>query len=364
MRIGTLTFHSADNYGAMLQAYALPKAVEALGYDCCVIDYRHSAITTGVEVEWPLHLIKRYGLLKGGVKAINRWRLGWFCKNRKDVKFNRFMEKRLPLTAKVYRSPDELQGIDCDTVLFGSDQIWNEKLIGGFAAEYFGQGIPGRKIAYAASSGTDDVPDAALSLLKEFSALGIREQGLTETLQQKGLNAQTVLDPVLLLTAQQWREVEAPLPKGLEKGKYIFIYTFDEWPVYDLARRISKEEGLLMVIVRWCGRHDRFSDMIQMPDCSPEEFLTLLDNAAVVCTSSFHGTAFSVLFGKRFYCVTPKDFASRTNSLLSQVGLLRCRVENGVCSQELPDYDAAAKKLAALRKESIEFLKNALGAGE
>lgn len=363
MKIGTLTFHSADNYGAMLQAYALPKAVEALGHECRVIDYRHSAITTGVEVEWPRQLIKKHGLVKGGIKAINRWRLGWFDKNRKDVKFNRFLEKRLPLSEKTYRRAAELEGLDYDAVLFGSDQIWNEKLTGGFAPAYFGQGIPGRKIAYAASSGTDSVPEAALPLLKDFSALGIREQGLTEALREKGLDARTVADPVLLLTAQQWRTIAAPLPKGLEKGKYIFIYTFDEWPVYELARKISKEEDLPMVILRWCGRHDRFNDMIQLPNCSPEEFLTLVDNAAVVCTSSFHGTAFSVLFGKRFYCVTPKNFGSRTNSLLSRVGLLSCRAEDGVPSRETPDYAAAAEKLEALRRESLEFLKNAMEAG-
>lgn len=364
MKIGTLTFHSADNYGAMLQAYALPRAVASLGYECEVIDYRQAAITSGVEVEWPRQLMKKYGWLKGSIKAVNRWRLGWFDKNRKDVKFNRFMEKQLPLSQKVYRSAEELQGIDYDAVLFGSDQIWNEKLTGGFAAEYFGQGISGRKIAYAASSGTNDVPKTALPLLKEFSVLGIREQGLTETLRKNGLNAQTVLDPVLLLTRQQWREIEAPLPKGLEKGKYIFIYTFDEQPVYDLARQISKEENLPMVIVRWCGQHDRFNDMIQLPKCAPEEFITLVDNAAVVCTSSFHGTAFSVLFGKRFYCVTPKGFGSRTDSLLSQVGLLACRAEEGIPSQEKPDYAAAAEKLAVLRNESMEYLKNALEAGE
>ena len=364
MKIGTLTFHSTNNYGAMLQAYALPKVVEALGYQCEVIDYRQSTITSGVEVMWPRQLIKQYGLLRGGVKAVNRWRLGWFDKNRKDVKFNRFLEKRMPLSEKTYRSAEELQEADYDIVLFGSDQIWNDKLTGGFAPEYFGRGIYGRKIAYAASSGTDSVMDEALPLLQDFSALGIREQGLAQSLRNKGLNAQTVLDPVLLLTAQQWRTIEKPLPKGLEKGKYIFIYTFDEQPVYDLARKISKEENLPMVIVRWCGQHDRFNDMIQMPNCSPEEFVTLLDNAAVVCTSSFHGTAFSVLFGKKFYCVTPKDFGSRTNSLLSRVGLLACRVESGVPLSETPNYEEAAKKLVALRLESMEFLKNAIEAGE
>lgn len=107
----------------------------------------------------------------------------------------------------------------------------------------------------------------------------------------------------------------------------------------------------------------RTEHALQYPNASPEEFLTLLDNAAVVCTSSFHGTAFSVAFGKRFYCVTPKNFGGRTNSLLSRVGLLACRAEDGVPDREVPDYAAAAGMLEALRRESLEFLKDAIEAG-
>jgi hypothetical protein len=358
MKVGTLTFHSADNYGAMLQAYALPVAIRSLGHDCRVIDYR-GTVTSGVEVVWPTQLIREHGLLRGAVKAANRWRLGWFDPKRKDVKFNRFMEKMLPLSEKTFRTPEEVATGDYDAVVFGSDQIWNTKITGADAPLYFGKGISGRKIAYAASSGTDTVPEALRPLLGDFSALGIRETGLTQTLRQQGLPAQTVLDPVLLLTAEEWRTVEAPLPEALEPGKYILIYTFDEQPVYDLARKIAMEENLPMVIVRWCGAHERFSDMIQLPDCGPREFLTLIDKAAVVCTSSFHGTAFSVLFGKRFYCCTPAGFGSRTNSLLEQVGLTAHRVEDlsavakvGACS--------VAEKLEPLRKASLKFLKDAL----
>lgn len=361
MRIGTLTFHSACNYGAMLQAYALPVAVRELGHECEVIDYRHQAFSEEADVQWPGDLIKQYGPLRGSIKAINRWRLGWYDSRRKNIKFNRFMLKKMTISRETYRTPEELSGISYDAVLFGSDQIWNENLTGGMALEYFGQCIPCKKIAYAASSGTDRIPECTIELLREFRALGIRELGLSQYLCSKGLEAKTVLDPVLLLTPQQWRKIEAPLPKGIEKGRYIFVYTFDEQGVYDLARKIGKEENLPIVNVRWCGRHDRFNDMIQLPDCSPELFLALLDSAALVCTSSFHGTAFSVLFEKRFYCCTPQGFGSRTNSLLSQLGLLSCRVENGVCSKELPDYQAATAKLAQLRTESLEFLESAIG---
>ena len=364
MKIGILTFHSTDNYGAMLQAYALSVVVRAMGFDCEIIDYRHKAITHGVEVLWPKDLVQYNGLIKGSIKAVNRWRLGWFNRRNKDVKFNRFMNKRLPLSKKTYRTPEELCDAKYDAVLFGSDQIWNAELTRGFAPEYFGKGISSRKIAYAASSGTDNIIREGEVLLRNFSALGIREQGLTDTLRNKGFEAYTVLDPVLLLTPEQWRKIEAPLPQGLEKGRYIFVYTFDEQPVYDLARKISEEEGLPIVIVRWCGKNERFNDMIQMPDCSPEEFLTLIDQAAVVCTSSFHGTAFSVLFEKRFYCCTPDNFGSRTNSLLSQVGLLGCRVEKSMSTGEMPDYRTATEQLSKLREQSLLFLKNAINSGE
>lgn len=358
MKIGTLTFHSADNYGAMLQAYALPAAIRSMGHDCRVIDYRGTA-TKGVEVTWPAQLIKEYGLLRGSCKAVNRWRLGWFSSCRKDVKFNRFMENKLPLSPKTFRNAKEVEVGDYDAVVFGSDQIWNPKLTGADAPLYFGQGISGKKIAYAASSGTDDVPEEMLPLLGEFSALGVRETGLADTLQRRGLPAHAVLDPVLLLTADEWRKIQAPLPKGVEPGKYILIYTFDEQSVYDLARKIAREEGLPMVIVRWCGAHERFSDMIQLPDCGPREFLTLIDKAAVVCTSSFHGTAFSLLFGKRFYCCTPAGFGSRTNSLLKQVGALEHRVEDGGSVPQVREC-AVDAQLESLRHASLAFLKNAI----
>ncbi len=363
MKVGTLTFHSADNYGAMLQAYALPQAIQSFGHECRVIDYRSAAITQGVEVEWPKQLIRQHGLIRGGIKSLNRWYRGWYAPSRKDVKFNRFMEKKLPLSDVTFRCAEEIDVNDFDTVVFGSDQIWNTQITKNDTV-YFGHGIRARKIAYAASSGTDRIPDGMMGYVADFATLGIREKGLTATLREKGLDAVTVLDPVLLLTKDQWRDMEAPLPKGLTPGGYILIYTFDEWPVYELARKIAAEENLPMVIVRWCGRHERFNDMIQLPNVSPQEFVSLIDNAAVVCTSSFHGTAFSVLFEKRFYCCTPSNFGSRTNSLLEQVGLLDCRVENGELKCKQPDYSVAGEKLSVLRQKSMEFLKNAIEAGE
>lgn len=96
LKIGTLTFHNAANYGAVLQAYALPVALEKMGYDSEVIDYRHSIISRDTDIEWPHDLRSRYGWIKGTIKAINRWRLGCYCKNSRYVQYSLFVNRHLP----------------------------------------------------------------------------------------------------------------------------------------------------------------------------------------------------------------------------------------------------------------------------
>lgn len=362
MKVGTLTFHSADNLGAMLQAYALPEAVKALGHDCEIIDYRCPAVTSAADLEWPDELIRRYGILKGCVKAVNRWRLGWFDRRKRNVKFAAFMRK-MPKSQKTYRSIQKMTDLRYDAILFGSDQIWNPRITKGLDDVYFG-GFPGaegtKKVAYAASNGGSSADEEVLRRLQGFHALSVREKGLAEFLRGQGLPAEHVLDPVLLLTKEQWRRVEAPLPKGIVPGKYLLVYGFNEEQTYALARKIAKEEKLLMVLVRWGREDSRYPDMLQLPMCGPRELVTLVDKAALVCTGSFHGTALSILFGKRFYCGTPEFGASRIESILNSLGL----GDRWVRSEQLPekevDYAPVEEKLEALRKESLAFLKDAI----
>lgn len=371
LKIGTLTFHNAANYGAVLQAYALPAALQKLGYDCEVIDYRHPFISKDTDIEWPCDLRKRYGWIKGNIKAINRWRLGWYCKNNRYVQYSLFVNRDLPKSKKIYHSPADIASENYDVILFGSDQIWNESLTNGLSPTYFGDFVSDSnktvKIAYAASNGRDFIPTELRTKiepwLKSFAALGIREKGLAEFIRNEyNLQTETVVDPVLLLDKKAWNGLEGKLPRNIYPGQYIFVYTFDEQPVYDFARKLAHRTGLQMVLLRWCGKNDRFNDMIQLSESSPAEFLALIHNAAYVCTSSFHGTAFSVVFEKEFYCYSPDILGSRTDNLLNLLEIEDHRIRDNTDAElrNLLDYEKISNKLEELRSSSVGFLRDSL----
>lgn len=371
LKIGTLTFHNAANYGAVLQAYALPVALEKMGYDSEVIDYRHSIISRDTDIEWPHDLRSRYGWIKGTIKAINRWRLGCYCKNSRYVQYSLFVNRHLPKSKKVYRSSADIASENYDVILFGSDQIWNDSLTGGLSPVYFGDFASDSrktiKIAYAASNGRDFIPtewrNKVEPWLKDFRALGIREKGLAEFIQNEyNLKTETVIDPVLLLDKETWSGLECRLPRNIHSGRYIFVYTFDEQPVYDFARKLARRTGLQIVLLRWCGKNERFNDMIQLSESSPAEFLALIHNAAYVCTSSFHGTAFSVIFEKEFYCYSPNNFGSRTDNLLSLLGIEDHKIADNpeAEAENTLNYSEITHKLEELRFSSVQFLRDSL----
>lgn len=223
------------------------------------------------------------------------------------------------------------------------------------------------KIAYAASNGRDFIPtewrNKVEPWLKDFRALGIREKGLAEFIQNEyNLKTETVIDPVLLLDKETWSGLECRLPRNIHSGRYIFVYTFDEQPVYDFARKLARRTGLQIVLLRWCGKNERFNDMIQLSESSPAEFLALIHNAAYVCTSSFHGTAFSVIFEKEFYCYSPNNFGSRTDNLLSLLGIEDHKIADNpeAEAENTLNYSEITHKLEELRFSSVQFLRDSL----
>lgn len=370
MRVGIMTFHSAANYGAMLQAYALSVAVSNLGYECEVIDYRNPYISKDTDIELPIDILKKYGIFKGTLKTVNRYRLGILNNKSRYIKYARFMRGKMPLSSTVYRTYDELSSMNYDVVVFGSDQIWNENLTGGISPAYLGvfrTNMPFKKVSYAASNGRTYFPDnlklTIKNALEDFVAVGLREKGLADYISTEfRINTSTVVDPVLLLTKDYWRKQESKLPAEARNKKYIFVYTFDEQPVYDYARKLSAKTKLPIVLLRWCGKNKRFNDMIQLSECGPDEFLALIDNAEYVCTSSFHGTAFSVIFEKEFFCYPAGELGSRINNLLEQLSIEDHKIDtDATLLSAMPiDYKQVLSHLQEVRNDSLDFLRRSL----
>jgi len=367
-KVGIITYHQAAyNAGAMLQAYALHKSIQDFGYSCEVIN--HKIDYNSFSLDWFDDLVREYGFIKGFAKYLNRRLKGMYSGETKEILYEKFLKNKIKTSPK-YKTLDELSNVKYDAIVYGSDQIWNEKLVGGFRSEFFGgvvsADIP--KIAYAASSGkgciSEEVKEQAYPLLKDFKFISAREKQLTDFLiNDYNLKAVTTLDPTLLLSRESWRKVEAKLPENLKGKKYILLYTFDDPSACEYARKLSEETGLSIVYYRWCGTSKKFDDMIQISDIGPDGFLTLVDNAEYVCTSSFHGTVFSIIFQKKFYSITGYEFPVRIQDLLSSL-----QINNNMSEYmdrivfDGSQYDAVTvnNNLQLLRENSLLFIKNSL----
>lgn len=371
-KVGTLTFHIAHNYGAVLQAYALPKAVESLGYHCEIIHYCFPYIYPWGHVECFSELLKIYGLVGGTLRFIKRLLLGVYNPASQKNKFEHFIYHTLPLSKIAYHFAAELNNLDYDAILFGSDQIWNSGLTNGIAKEFVGGFIcpeKTKKIAYAASCGRNcfnqEEKGCYYPLLGSFSALSVREQGLCRSLREDGFPAKLVLDPTLLLTKYQWQElIQAKKYQRIRPQKeYLLVYAFDEDPsIYRLVDTVKELYDLEVCCIAYQTKEE-IKKYHVYTDCGPEEFVALVAGASRVVTTSFHGTAFSILFEKPFYCIPHPTLHERTDSLLALLDIedRNCNADTNIVAMKEIDWVSVSEKIDRHRKEALAFLKEALG---
>lgn len=362
MKTGLVTFYHIHHYGALLQACATERAVERLGSECEIIDYyvnqdnRLFQRPTGLgSAAHDAHTALHYGPLKA----------------RYD-RFEEFARTRLKISSHRYESLEELRRAELpyDVLLSGSDQIWNPKIFpdGKFDPVFFGAFSGRRKIAYAPSFGIPHVPESMeeelRGYLRSFSHLSVRErQGERIVEEVLGRKVPVVLDPTLLLTAQEWEE----MAHFDGKSGYILCYCIsDPAPLVPYIHRLAEETGL--PVVQLCGmRRSIYPKAKQVLDAGPAEFLGWFRNASYVCTNSFHGTVFSVQFQKPFFtAVAPSEMAepesSRTFSLLSRLGLTERIVGKGDSAgwNDPVDWAAVQARLEEARQESLDYLRRAL----
>lgn len=366
-KIGTLTFHIAHNYGAMLQAYALPTAVQKLGYECEVIDYRFSYIDQWNRIEKVNDLIFRCGFLGGILRWGKRLFTGYYWKNNMHKKFDEFERTIIPHSKRIYRRKNDLDNMPYDVILFGSDQIWNSDITNGVAEEFIGGFVclpETRKIAYAASCGTSDFQSESkevyINYLNEFYAISVREESFQKTLVTHGYEAEFVLDPTLLLTEYDWKSIIPP-EKTYSDKKYLLIYAFDEdEKIYDLARDYAKVHNLDIIAIAYKKKESMYG-MEVLTECGPLEFLSLFANAEHIISASFHGTVFSIIFHKNFHCLPHPKYRERTDSLLNLLDLLKHNLDSLNKLEDVTvDWDKVDKILDEKRFHSLNFLKVAI----
>ena len=331
MNIKTMTCHHVYNYGATLQAYALQTYLESQGHNVEIIDYR---LPTHIRYElfmpYPkgrmYELIKKIPILKyivcpyRNIKMLQTW-------GRKKA-FDDFDKRFLHLSSVTYRNINEIRKNppNADVYIAGSDQIWNTDALNGKDLGYYldfgNKNI--RRISYAASFGISKIKvgleDFVARELRKFNKISVREKTGLDILKRLGLNGTLVVDPVFLLSKEQWL---CNLNLKEKEGNYILLYDFlhDDVAIRNFALALSKKKKLKIVSVNDISEAP-YAD-IQINNAGPIEFLQYLLNATYVVSNSFHATAFSLIFQKEFatFSLISQHNSTRMEDLLQCVGL-------------------------------------------
>lgn len=343
-RVGIMTYHNADNLGAVLQAYALQTTMEEkCGVSAQIIDYRCSAIEA-------TKYTKRGTGFASMVKAVPKAVYYWI----KRRGFDAFRRSYLKCSSKEY-TPDSIADsiAEYDAFITGSDQVWNPECSGGDGA-YFLDFVPrGKgKYAYAASLGKYQFASSQQPhyrrLLETFDAISVREKSAKEELARLGVeDVQVCPDPVFLLTRERWKAI---MPKRLYRQRYVLVYlVLPDHQVLKSAEEYAKQHH--------CKIINNKKSIEFILHNSPAEFLSWIYHAEAVFTNSFHGSAFSLLLEKPLAAdIQHMDggINNRVQELLDAVGAQNCIIGTGNFDGKT---EHTADQVAALRCVGEQYIR-------
>ena len=415
MKIGIVTLQLHTNYGGVLQAFALQRALVSMGNDVEIIQLDEIIpAPKGIMAvrKFLTRAFRRYVLHREGVEIFRERRI-----NREfpvvGAEFIRFFRKYMNI--RYISSFDEIGPSDYDVFIVGSDQVWRPKYNRNLMNSYLDftwkdrgacsvatkkkraqevlsddarpQGWDVRRIAYAVSFGSDDweynASETALAscLAGRFNALSFRElSGVENAGKYLGVASVTVPDPTLLLSAEDYLpivednccRVETSVETGMDlngNGR-VFEYILDRTSetlgrVHDIECRLSEVRSLdkHLEITRFLVTDPRGTGEVSARvQPSVESWVAGISKASFFITDSFHACVFSILFHRPFVVIcNPSRGLSRIEWLLRQFGLTdRLVMKSGAIPKGNIDWKKVDAKLSELRAEAFDFLNNNL----
>lgn len=371
--IGIVTPYKVVNYGTKLQAYAMQQLMskyddaELLGF----IPRTDSRITSIIGKAYLKTQKKRSTQKATPVDEEIKKRKKIIDAFDKYYRFGETIKGNSALKKKI---------VEYNAIVCGSDQLWAPSNV---IADYFTLTIIPEsinKFSYAASFGIDNVPEILRKRYKGFieslNTISVREQqGKAIVKEITGKEATVVLDPTLMLETSEWEALTKESNININ-DQYVFCYFLGTSLEHrKFAYELAKKEGLVLVTIPhfkgWNEADETFGD-VPVYEAGPVEFLNLIKCAKYVCTDSFHGTVFSVLFERqvavfeRYKNGTNESTNSRIYTLLASLGLDNQLYTGDVkCVKKFIDtpidYIEVNKTLKMLKDESFEFLDKALG---
>ena len=360
MKIGILTFHSVDNYGAVLQAYALQKFLSKLNMEVEIIDYRPRYF----------HNSRKFS-----------FRPATFISNvvslLKERRFEEFRSLFMKRTAVCYDKYDLESNINCyDVIVVGSDQVWSPDVDRRKEPDpiyFFDWRIPikTKKIAYAASFGEETIAEKYVKTIRDglqkTDVISVREKsGMDIVRKILGSRAVWVCDPVNLLSYKEWITLSSST--NIEHN-YIVSYMLPANIVLSLGHS-CRAENIALKHIDWNARVAvKYPRSISVP--APFQFVNMIFNSKGVVSQSFHGISFAIILHKPFIYIKPsginKGRAVRIIDILERLGLSGRMLHDDVAIYEIInkmkepiDWNEVDKRRNVFVSESKCWLQNSI----
>lgn len=393
MKIGIVSCYYHPNYGSMLQAYATQRAVEKLGYATITFAInRPVTYMTQSRTRYLLHKIRNRDIFKTKLrrlksdKALNCYPGIMEGKKIRKLKFEDFYKSNIHLSPfnSDRQALRELSST-CDAVLVGSDMLWHPVNVEHdyYTLTFVPDSV--KKISYATSIGTTQIPQYQVKKYQEFLTgfhrISVREQSGVDVIKKLGIDkkVEVVLDPTLLFTAEEWMEIQENKP--VVNDQYILCYFLGRNEGHrKFANALKQATGYKIVALKFLDefveKDVEFGDLSPF-DIGPGEFINLIRNAEYVCTDSFHGTCFSILHHKIFFTMNrfsdknSQSTNTRLDSLLKKLNLENRRITsfNDDMNYEIKRllgngiaYEPVDRILQDLRQNSFSYLQSAIEA--
>lgn len=361
------------NYGNRLQAFALNKYLNSMGkykVESVLLKKHDEKIFTKKIITTRLKI----WLLSIKQKIFTNKLEKYFASRLENC--NNFTKNNTILSSKEY-TRKMLEESDYDIFIVGSDVVWAQKNNSVNRIRFLDiKKRNVKKISYAASFGQDWIPEENKKVIKEklnsFDAISVREKSSIELLENIGIkHIVHTCDPTLLIDKTEWKKLSKKPQDFQLCDKYIFVYLLGkDKNQRDEIKRIAKQENLKIVNIPHANGiisdvdYD-FSD-VNIDDCSPENWIWLIENCEYFFTDSFHGSIFATIFEKKFLILTREGKQNINNRMIDYMDTIDSKdkfvnIKNITDIKNIKwDYSIIKIKIENLKKESKKFLTNTL----
>lgn len=339
MKIGILTFNQARNYGAMLQSYALQTYLRDCGANALHIK---TSATQENSYKSFISLLRR------------------IVKRRSYSAYKEFSNKLIFYPGEFCETNAEQLNAAFDMFISGSDQVWN--ITNGMDYMFYQKFVHDRKKAsYAASLGISKLDEKWKPLIKKeldtFDYIAVRENTAKVILDEiLSKPVQCVVDPVFLLDRDKWDTI---CGDRIEKKPYIFVYGTQMTMQLEAVVKLLAEKKRMKICSVFAMKGATELDS----KIGPSEFINYIKNAEYIVTTSFHCTAFSLIYERPLIEILHSTTGSRASDLLELVEMNdSCIWHDGYNVDKMKwDYTRAREILKTLIDDSKLYIKKLIG---